>query len=101
MYISKQYTNTNSGFPLALNPKYDLALLAIFLAVVIVFGPFAFWRYRRNLKQKTAGSAVEDDGYQSQPWVTQGQSRSDVHLGQMQHTPVYQNRPAEQGRQFV
>lgn len=97
----QETTNTISGFPLALNPKYDLYLLAILLLVVIVFGPFAFWRYRRNLKQKTAGSSVEDDGYQSQPWVTAGQSRSDVQLGQMQYPPVYQNQPAAQGRQFV
>lgn len=94
------------GFPLALNPKLDLALLSVVLFVLIVFGPFAFWRFRRDLKKKKemGGASDADDGYQSQPWVggaAGGQSRSNIELGQMQFPPPYQGHPATQGRQFV
>lgn len=76
------------------------------LFVIIVFGPFAFWRSRRDLKKKKelGGASDADDGYQSQPWVSNaagGQSRSNIELGQMQFPPPYQGQPAMQGRQFV
>ena len=42
------------GFPLAMNSKYNWALLACVLFVVVLAGPFAFWRYRRNIHKKNA-----------------------------------------------
>ncbi|KAL2073279.1 hypothetical protein VTL71DRAFT_10603 [Oculimacula yallundae] len=91
------------GFPLALNPKYNWALLACVLLVVIVAGPFAFWRFRRNINKKNA--TQEPTGYQEQPWATRSEARSDISLGQMDyqqqrnHPPIYQQ--SVQGRQFV
>ncbi|PVH84511.1 iron reductase domain protein [Cadophora sp. DSE1049] len=93
------------GFPLALNPKYNLALLACVLFVIVVAGPFAFWRFRRNINKKNA-LADEPTGYQAQPWVAAHNSgpSSDINLNQMDyqqrnHPPIYQE--SVQGRQFV
>ncbi|KAH6722261.1 hypothetical protein DL95DRAFT_352089 [Leptodontidium sp. 2 PMI_412] len=92
------------GFPLALNPKYNWALLACVLLVVVVAGPFAFWRFRRNINKKNA-LAYEPTGYQAQPWVNRSEAQSDISLGQMDyqhernHPPIYQE--SVQGRQFV
>jgi hypothetical protein len=99
------------GFPLALNPKYNWALVAVTLLVIIVLGPFAFWRWKRNNAQKVkavaAGSGSE--GYQSQPWNSQAPSanHSDINLGRINTgypptygPPIYGQAPAE-GRQFV
>ena len=79
------------GFPLALNSKYNWALLALCLLVAIVLGPFAFWKWRRdNGIRKTAlartGDSYGNVGYQSRPWATEG-SRSDINLPQMPHSP--------------
>lgn len=92
------------GFPLALNPRYDWALLICFLFVLIVAGPFAFWRFRRNNKQKR-GPINEDTGYQAQPWA-RSQANSDVNLGQWNHSlqqPGYEPQypMPTQGRQFA
>ncbi|KAG4442276.1 hypothetical protein IFR05_002267 [Cadophora sp. M221] len=90
------------GFPLALNPKYNWALLACVLLVVVVAGPFAFWRFRRNIDKKNALSD-EPTGYQAQPWANRSEAQSDISLGQMDyqrnHPPIYQE--SVQGRQFV
>lgn len=90
------------GFPLAGNPKYNWALLACVLLVIIVAGPFAFWRFRRNISKKN-GLTEEPTGYQARPWAQRSEARSDISLGQMDyqrnHPPVYQE--SVQGRQFV
>ncbi|KUJ11869.1 CBD9-like protein [Mollisia scopiformis] len=100
------------GFPLALNSKYDWALLVLVLLVVIVMGPFAFWRYKRNAnKAATAAAVGYEGGYNAQPWTTDSNAASDVNLGaypggygQQNHPPLYQNQGRFQptaGRQFV
>ena len=93
------------GFPLAMNSKYNWALLACVLFVVVLAGPFAFWRYRRNIHKKNA-LVDEPTGYQAQPWVAPHNSgpSSDINLNQMDyqqrnHPPIYQE--SVQGRQFV
>lgn len=92
-----------SGFPLAMNSKYNWALLTLVLFILIVIGPFAFWRHKRNSHKKRAassgiGGVYENSGYQSQPWTT-APSLSDVNLNQMDYPPPHQ-RPAE-ARQFA
>lgn len=104
------------GFPLALNTKYNWALLALVLLVIIVLGPFAFWRWRRDAqKRKTnlatmGGHGSDSEGYQSQPWTSSaGPSQSDINLGSygqggypasgQNHPPIYQH--PEQGRSFA
>ncbi|KAH7356766.1 hypothetical protein BKA65DRAFT_214470 [Rhexocercosporidium sp. MPI-PUGE-AT-0058] len=92
------------GFPLALNSKYNWALLACVLLVIVVAGPFAFWRFRRNISKKNA-LHDEPTGYQAQPWANRSEAQSDISLGQMDyqqqrnHPPIYQE--SVQGRQFV
>jgi hypothetical protein len=100
------------GFPLALNPKYNWALVTLFLLGIIVIGPFAFWRWKRNDSKKMTPLAAggDDGGYQAQPWITHGMgaSQSDINLGDMntgyQPThgppPMYGQAPVE-GRQFI
>ncbi|CZT44142.1 uncharacterized protein RSE6_04272 [Rhynchosporium secalis] len=90
------------GFPLALNPKYNLALLACVLLVVVLAGPFAFWRFRRNVSKKNA--TQEPTGYQAQPW-TRSEAQSDINLNQMDYQqqrnyPSIYRGPV-QGRDFV
>jgi hypothetical protein len=98
------------GFPLALNPKYNWALVTLFLLMIIVIGPFAFWRWKRNnAKKATAMAAGTDGGYQAQPWNSAGMgaSQSDIDLGQMDtgypptHGPSMYSQAPTQGRQFV
>jgi hypothetical protein len=98
------------GFPLALNSKYNWALLGCILLVIIVLGPFAFWGWRRNSNRRKTALAVASDsdggppGYQSRLWNSDV-SRSDIYLSQMNYPP--QNYPPHdydspaQGRQFV
>ncbi|KAK0116901.1 hypothetical protein ONS96_012747 [Cadophora gregata f. sp. sojae] len=93
------------GFPLALNPKYNWALLACVLLVIVLAGPFAFWRFRRNIHKKNA-LADEPTGYQAQPWMAahHSEASSDINLSQINyqqrnHPPIYQE--SVQGRQFV
>lgn len=97
------------GFPLALNSKYNWALLGCILLAIIVLGPFAFWGWRRNSnRRKTALVGTDSDGgpagYQSQPWNSDV-TRSDINLSQMNYPP--RNYPPQdyespaQGRQFV
>jgi hypothetical protein len=102
------------GFPLALNSKYNWALLALILLVIIVLGPFSFWRWRRNSNRRKTALAVASDSddpavYQAQPWNA-GVSRSDINLSEMNYPP--ENYPSQsyppqnyenpaQGRQFV
>jgi len=107
------------GFPLALNPKYNWALVTLVLLVIIVMGPFAFWRWKRNNAKKMNALAADSDsdghgGYHAQPWNTPGASQSDINLGRMdtgyQPTtgyppthgapPMYGQPPVED-RQFV
>jgi len=79
------------GFPLALNSKYNWALLALVLIVVIFTGPFAFWKYKRNVAKKNAvlnGGNGSDTGYQSQPWTT-APSRSDINLNNYPPQNIY------------
>lgn len=91
------------GFPLALNSKYNLALLGLILLLLIVGLPFTFWGWKQNLRKSNANFAAGNDsdrGYQSQPW-TATPSRSDIHLNQM-HTnypPTYNS--ATETRQFI
>ncbi|CAG8951090.1 hypothetical protein HYFRA_00006488 [Hymenoscyphus fraxineus] len=76
------------GFPLALNSRFNWALLSIALLVVIVSGPLAFWRWRKNIQQQKTADAVATGGtggYQAQPWRTDGQN--DVNLQQMNYPP--------------
>jgi hypothetical protein len=102
------------GFPLALNSKYNWALLGLVLLVIIVLGPFGFWRWRRNEQKKktalaTGGGNFSDgnQGYQSQPW-TSAPSQSDINLGTygqgypasgQNHPPIYQQY--DQGRPYA
>lgn len=88
------------GFPLALNSKYNWALLTLILFVIIVIAPFAFWRFKRNSNKAATAAAAEGygGGYQSQPWTTDSNAASDVNLstypggyGQQNHPPLYQN----------
>jgi hypothetical protein len=103
------------GFPLALNPKYNWALLALCLLMVIVFGPLVFWRWRRDARQRKYGLGMASDsdghaGYQSQPWSV-GASSSNINLGeygeQQNYPPQPMNYPPpdyqtpQQSRQFV
>ena len=100
------------GFPLALNSKFNWAIVTLFLLVIIFLGPLAFWRYKRNGSKKMSALATYSDseGYQAQPWTSQpvGSSQSDINLGQMNTEypstqgppPMYGQNPTE-GRQFV
>ncbi|TVY94423.1 hypothetical protein LAWI1_G000753 [Lachnellula willkommii] len=83
------------GFPLALNPKYDWALLALVLLVIIFMGPLAFWRYKRNVQKAKTEAAVGPTGYQNEPWMN---TQSEFNLHPMNPPPVYQN--PGYGRQF-
>lgn len=103
--------NGFTGFPLALSPKYNWALLALALLVIIVMGPLAFWRWKRDNSKKTTGLAAGSDwegGYHAQPWTTGSAAQSDIQLGQMdtEYPPTHGAPPtytqqAVQGRQFV
>ena len=103
------------GFPLALNPKYNWALVTLALLVIIVMGPFAFWRWKRNnAKQMNALAGSDSGGYQAQPWNTSSAAQSDINLGHMRTEyqpttgypsthgapPMYEGPPV-QDRQFV
>ncbi|KAH6674318.1 hypothetical protein B0J14DRAFT_36698 [Halenospora varia] len=70
------------GFPLALNSKFNWVLLALVLAVVLVMGPFAFWRMRRNMMKAKTAHGVAAAGYQAEPWNTNSSdpSRSNINL---------------------
>ncbi|KAE8448065.1 hypothetical protein EG329_009830 [Mollisiaceae sp. DMI_Dod_QoI] len=89
------------GFPLALNSKFNWALLALVLLVIIVCAPFAFWRYKRNANKAATAAAVGGygGGYQAQPWTVDSNAASDVNLGaypgqygQQNHPPLYQHQ---------
>ncbi|TVY47931.1 hypothetical protein LOCC1_G001634 [Lachnellula occidentalis] len=86
--IAAGIVNGFLGFPLALNPKYNWALLALVLLVIIFIGPLAFWRYKRNVQKAKTEAAVGPAGYQNQPWMN---TQSDLHLHPMNPPPVYQN----------
>ena len=100
------------GFPLALNSKYNWALLALTLLMVIIFGPIWLWRWRRDSKKSPLGNVSDSDGYQSQPWNS-GPSSSNIDLGSynngQQHPPQPMNYPPpnysyqapQEGRTFV
>ncbi|KAJ5041158.1 uncharacterized protein L3040_005709 [Drepanopeziza brunnea f. sp. 'multigermtubi'] len=87
------------GFPLALNSRYNWALLTCVLLVIVLAGPFAFWRFRRDNNQKLTPNDVSD-GYQSQPWnSTQSVAQRDINLNQMSYPPQDQNHsPSGEGR---
>lgn len=92
------------GFPLALNSKYNWALLTLILLILIVLLPFAFWSWKRKSRMNNANLVAGSDsitGYRSQPW-TAAPSRSDIHLNQMDsnYAPPYFNTATET-RQFV
>ncbi|TVY84327.1 hypothetical protein LSUE1_G000987 [Lachnellula suecica] len=76
------------GFPLALVPKYDFALLALVLLLIIVLLPFAFWRYRRNIQKAKTVNSNSVTGYQSRPWENQT-AQNDINLNQMNYPPHY------------
>jgi hypothetical protein len=100
------------GFPLALNSKYNWALLALTLLMIIIFGPVWFWRWRRDSRKMPLGHASDSGGYQNQPW-NPGPSSSDINLGgysgQQNYPPQSMNHPPpdysyqtpQQGRTFV
>jgi hypothetical protein len=107
------------GFPLALNSKYNWALLALVLLVVIVIAPFAFWRWKRNNNKAATAAAAGggyQGGYQAEPWSSDSNATSNVNLGAypggqqggygqpQNHPPLYENPSgyqSAQGRQFV
>lgn len=93
------------GFPLALNHKYSYALLALVLLSGVVMGPFAFWRWKRDLQKSRTRDAVGRGGvlggYQAQPWMMRrGQSEIDLSSygahedGGRNHPPIYQHPEA-------
>ncbi|RDL37505.1 CBD9-like protein [Venustampulla echinocandica] len=74
------------GFPLAQNSKYNWALVALTLFIVIILAPVAFWRYRRNIQKAKTVEAV--GGYDPQPWRTAAPyPQNDINLGQMNYPP--------------
>jgi hypothetical protein len=85
--------------------------MTLVLLVVIVVGPFALWRYKRDNQKKLNGMSTEEGGtgYQAQPWVSGNSSaaQSQIQLGAMNQgyppTHAYSNygQAPEQGRQFV
>ncbi|PMD57074.1 iron reductase domain protein [Hyaloscypha bicolor E] len=105
-------TNGFLGFPLALNSKYNWALLALTLLMVIIFSPIWFWKWRSDSKKSPIGNMSDSDGYQSQPWNS-GPSGSNIDLGSynngQQHPPQPMNYPPpnysyqtpQEGRTFV
>jgi hypothetical protein len=101
------------GFPLALNPKYNWALLALCLLMIIVFGPITFWKWRSDSRKAKYGLGISSDtdaAYQSQPWSAAASS-SNIDLqqygGQQNYPPQPMNHPPpdyqtpQQSRQFV
>jgi len=73
------------GFPLALNTKYNWALLALTLLVIVIICPFLLWRYKHDSnKKKTAFAVGMDTGYRAQPWTSEP-SRSDINLHHMNY----------------
>lgn len=74
------------GFPLALNTKYNWALLALTLLVIVVICPFIIWRFRRDSKNRKAAFAVnmeDTTGYQARPWIAEERNHSDIDLHHM------------------
>jgi uncharacterized membrane protein YqjE len=75
--------NAFLGFPLALNFKYDFALIGLVLLVAIIILPCLFLCWRRNLRKRLVElEAVNAGGYQAEPWASL-QGRSDIHLNGM------------------
>lgn len=95
------------GFPLALNSKYNWALFALCLLIIIVIAPFAFWKWKRDNKKNNFGATpLNSDGppgYQSEPWMA-GESSSNINMDQMSYPhqgyPMQYDSPV-QNRQFV
>ncbi|PQE32835.1 integral membrane protein [Rutstroemia sp. NJR-2017a WRK4] len=74
------------GFPLADNSRYNWALLACTLFVVIILTPFLFFGFRRRQNNKIKAIVTETEGYQAEPWrqaQEQGYGQSDINLGHM------------------
>ncbi|PBP19025.1 integral membrane protein [Diplocarpon rosae] len=97
--------NRFTGVPLALNPKYDLALLACILLVITLAGSFMFWSFRRDSQQKQGLADVAPAGHQAQPWG-RSDARSEISLNQMSDPPRGGKRASSdqepvQGRRFV
>ncbi|ESZ98460.1 hypothetical protein SBOR_1122 [Sclerotinia borealis F-4128] len=115
------------GFPLALNPKLDWALLVCTLLIIIIFGPVLFWGYRRRHAKEIEAITRETEGYEAEPWRAP-QAQYDIGLNHMntnsnsnfgvpppynaggqqqtsqqQRMPVQSSHhlPAQQGAQFV
>ncbi|CAD6444653.1 64ed4aa7-5d22-46e6-b052-7faf0cc60abd [Sclerotinia trifoliorum] len=113
------------GFPLALNPKFDYALLACTLLIIIIFAPLLFWGYKRRQAKEIEAITSETEGYQAEPWRAP-QAQYDINLNHMnmgsnygvppsynaaaqqnmqqqQQTPGQSshNLPMQQGMQFV
>ncbi|KAG9240837.1 hypothetical protein BJ878DRAFT_523882 [Calycina marina] len=98
--ISCGIANGFLGFPLALNRKYNWALLILVGLVLGVAAPFLFWRYRRNIQKKRTASGVrhmEDTGYEDQPWNSGMPTHSFTDLRHMQNYPLQNTKP-QQGR---
>ncbi|KAH8596445.1 hypothetical protein B0O99DRAFT_620456 [Bisporella sp. PMI_857] len=87
------------GFPLALNTRYNWALLILVLLIFVLAGPLVFWRYKRNARKKrNPHTHTGSTGYQAQPWL--GASQSEVNLSHMQNYPL-QNQTPQESRHFV
>ncbi|KAJ8067377.1 hypothetical protein OCU04_004728 [Sclerotinia nivalis] len=112
------------GFPLALNSKFDYALLVCTLLIIIIFAPLLFWGYKRRQAKEIEAITSETEGYQAEPWRAP-QAQYDINLNHMnmgsnyavpppynggaqQHMqqqqipgPSSHNFPVQQGMQFV
>ncbi|KAA8569552.1 hypothetical protein EYC84_001170 [Monilinia fructicola] len=70
------------GFPLALNPKLNWALLACTLLVIIIFTPLLFWGWKRRQAKEIEGITGQTEGYDAEPWRSP-QAQYDIGLNQM------------------
>ncbi|TGO42373.1 hypothetical protein BHYA_0009g00520 [Botrytis hyacinthi] len=74
--------NAFIGFPLALNPKFDWALLVCTLLMVIICAPVLFWGYKRRQAKKIKEITGEVEGYEAEPWRNP-QAQYDIGLNHM------------------
>ncbi|KAI9641843.1 hypothetical protein NHQ30_009710 [Ciborinia camelliae] len=70
------------GFPLALNPKFNWALLVCALLIVIIFAPVLFWGYKRRQAKEIEEITGETEGYEAEPWRAP-QAQYDISLNHM------------------
>ncbi|QSZ36681.1 hypothetical protein DSL72_006562 [Monilinia vaccinii-corymbosi] len=75
-------TNGFIGFPLALNSKFNWALLVCTLLMIIIFAPLLFWGWKRRLAKEIEAITGETEGYQAEPWRAP-QAQCDIGLNHM------------------